>query len=965
MEVWADLLPKTTDTITRVAELLASVGQSPAELTAVSRTDILALGDSLVARTRKPALASSLAGSTGSSPEDTGAPADSGQISLLSSSGELSSGYMVSNVTSISLYNGTSEDDVLLVHGLEEAFTFTLAFRVPDTHDTQARSDKVAEMDSQTLEHVIDALSGQSSLKADDSDQGNIADADADITAQCAFFYEASRGALVDNAEDARHRAQSSAHPTQSTEKSQRSSRKKRRQTLGDQMAQLATAVDATESNAIFDTIADTAADDDDDSGDRSHSDIGGSKQVEFHANGISPSPHPLDLHPQLKPAQAETCQHEGEPSDAACGNSEAAVTSTADVQNVRADDSAGYTNTASSAQTSGPHAGKIIHVHMDAVAGGMPTCKLRSPSPSTGVTTKAIAPSTLKDDALLPQAAPSLHTLAQQAQQQAIDVLLAAIKDARNEPHIKSGSRFGIKRNSDTHRHTSDGAIGVTESYDPLNSNDRGAAASSRAYDARASHFFDISADAELDIERLDLPDNTYQLSEIASLRARHSATKAAEPMSGAVDNAPRAWTHASRNRTSIANSVVARYDRAGARGRSGSADCDDSAPPEQDQPLLRSSLKSLWRGAGTRLAFLRNFRGSGSARSDGEHGSRSTKKVVRRSILALQRTASQKKATWNPFRAVSASDDTANDANILGGGLTRPALVSGRGSKGASRGIFFKKVRVLNARGLFKAMKINVFRLQLCIPLDYLEQQALDAMNSSETSGAGEAPDDGRGGAQASPQAVAEAMDRDIEPDSHDVDGDAQQQKAGRSVERTTLPSPSSKRGRSSTRSLTWIGGLFAKSNFFWDQGKKSSKNLTVLRTSVSMKQLARHQSHRKSISSLVAQHMQDEWTDDAGHGDSGDGWRQGTESVSSAAENSGHDQERRSELSRVMTGRRSAGQWQKRHLPVERMLGTAIVQAFLSMNTILSKKDLSMQTTLASQLPWQMPCDRPFPW
>ncbi|KAK3285196.1 hypothetical protein CYMTET_7188 [Cymbomonas tetramitiformis] len=58
-----------------------------------------------------------------------------------------------------------------------------------------------------------------------------------------------------------------------------------------------------------------------------------------------------------------------------------------------------------------------------------------------------------------------------------------------------------------------------------------------------------------------------------------------------------------------------------------------------------------------------------------------------------------------------------------------------------------------------------------------------------------------------------------------------------------------------------------------------------------------------------------------------------------------------------------------WQKlrrrQGLPVERMLGTALVQAFLGIKALLSHKDLANQAKRASAAPWQMPNNRRFAW
>ncbi|KAK3260095.1 hypothetical protein CYMTET_30933, partial [Cymbomonas tetramitiformis] len=49
----------------------------------------------------------------------------------------------------------------------------------------------------------------------------------------------------------------------------------------------------------------------------------------------------------------------------------------------------------------------------------------------------------------------------------------------------------------------------------------------------------------------------------------------------------------------------------------------------------------------------------------------------------------------------------------------------------------------------------------------------------------------------------------------------------------------------------------------------------------------------------------------------------------------------------------------------LPVERMLGTALVHAFLGIRSIIAQEDLALQAHMASSAPWQMPLDRSFNW
>eukprot|EP00854_Cymbomonas_tetramitiformis_P001365 gene1365-1967_t len=281
----------------------------------------------------------------------------------------------------------------------------------------------------------------------------------------------------------------------------------------------------------------------------------------------------------------------------------------------------------------------------------------------------------------------------------------------------------------------------------------------------------------------------------------------------------------------------------------------------------------------------------------------------------------------------------------------------------------IFKQEIRVLNARALFRTMKISVFRLQFCIPLNCLEQLALDKMDSLDASKAA-AEVQGNGGREvgaSTSQAVTEAMAGvAIQPISHTPDADDQQPPGTTEITHSASRALSSKKTLSSKGSLSTTGRSPSPKSIISWKIKRLFKNMNILKTSVSMNQLKRHQSSRKSVSSVVARHIKDDCSDDDEDDNVDDVGHRDTNylSASSAGEKSHRDQRNNGKLSRVTT-KRSAKQWQEQHLPVERMLGTAIVHAFLSMNTILSQEDLSMQTTLASQLPWQMPCDRPFPW
>ncbi|KAK3287319.1 hypothetical protein CYMTET_5166 [Cymbomonas tetramitiformis] len=1236
MEVWADLLPKTTDTITRVAELMASVGQSSAELTAVSRTDILALGDSLVARTRKPAHASSLAGSTGSSAvpplstkaaqatadalssavlsaedtgdqnvdvtaavdvmravafsamqhmvpgeqpavvasstvssvaqcddmdsdaarlfneplespsgvavtfprslasalpeepskaagvvctalissavdphqnttgsrqEDTGAPAYSGQISLLSSSGELSSGYMVSNVTSISLYNGTSEDDVLLVHGLEEAFTFTLAFRVPATHDRQARSDKVAEMDSQMLEHllghVIDALSGESSLRADDSDRGNIADADADINAQCVFFHEASRGAY----EERQGGAQQTEGSHYSTEGCTTLPnpfpagallywREVNVSMLGGQLE----AAWGITNTSLLANCREVWVDDEAAAQDALATGLA-SKRLRTYVGegcGISDSGNEVGcwwdwwLQAFMGPGCVWTdqlgcmCTHL---TDFAAAQStrfgsrrfpaKVEVFDTSDAMSLSVTGMAKSTALLSVLATFILGAGVLFclsnYLHnrermqllvtlVNPIGGifwslddtmswslvdnaedahhrprNSDSSKNDLQKDDHDLTREGKHPTSADAAAGSDPATTFTRTRARARQRR--QTLADAVAQLAATMDAVRGTAFDGLEDADGSQND-DNDVGGNEGMDFLTK--RTTCSSTHLH---LQQPLEMTLEAEADQDEGQRLDSSVDRGAVVKPLAQQITRKVsaddhkAYNSSNSLYDLPSCSGHASHiifvdadagkcGLTLSAPSPPLSSTNTSARSTGSNGRSSTEAKPwrtiahrEAANILLATIMKDL--------DGLPHATESGMASDIHDHNDfndTSNGIGVTESYTTLQRTDGNAveglvvKGEAHPFIANSAEGavnlqshattyplsetgslraqhsamkdaepvDAAvelrstwankNRASIVGSIAARYRDTFARSHNKSSQrvsklSVFKQEIRVLNARALFQTIKISVFRLQFCIPLNYLEQLALDKMDSLDASNAA-AEVQGNGGREvgaSTSQAVTEAMAGvAIQPISHAPDADDQQSPGTTEITHSASRALSSKKTLSSKGSLLTTGSSSSlKSIIFW-KSKGLFKNMNMLKTSVSMDQLKRHQSSRKSVSSVVARHIKDACSDDEEEDDDADdiGHRDSNSLSINAEEKSHRDQRNDGKLSGV-TSRRSAGQWQKRHLPVERMLGTALVQAFLSMNTILSKEDLSMQTTLASQLPWQMPCDRPFPW
>ncbi|KAK3275984.1 hypothetical protein CYMTET_15918, partial [Cymbomonas tetramitiformis] len=1239
MEVWTSLLPKSTDTITRVAELMASVAQSPAELTAASRSDVLALGDSLVTSTREThhalsrspssstapllstiaaqAIADGLSGAVysvagtsdqnvevaaavtvmhgiafsamqhmvpGEQPamvassavssvaqcddmtsdaarlfneplespsgvvvafprslasallEDPGtssgvvytalvstmidphntttgsssrredgdeARASSRRISLLSSSGELTSGYMSSDVTSISLHNGTREEDALRVHGLEEAFTFSLAFRVPN--------NSVDEVGFQPLSDVLGAdmqtaaMTGPMGAAWEDNANGNSAHTNSHITAhQCVFFFESTRGeyeagggyystegcttlpnplpagtstywreanvsmleglleaawgltntSLLANCREVWVDHEAAAQDALATG----SASKRLRTYVGEgcgisepgnevgcwwdwwlqafvgpgcvwtdqlgcmctHLTDFAAAQSTRFGNRRFPTKVETL-----DSTDATGLSIAGIAESavllsvlsifmlgagllfcvsnHFHnrermqllttlVNPVGGTFRSLDDvwswslvdnvdDPHHRPGTSDSptntrqndnsnMRHQDDEPAHAGGSGDGGGGSPAT--------SAGTRSTRGRArrrQSLGDAVAQLAAT-VDAVAG----ISLLDDDADTHSQNgdSHIAKSMVSSSSHLPPQQ-QLQADADQYDRQTTDVSgnrdAVMVKSPTEQlGHVLAADNCACASDTlmDTPANAAGGGVVGGVGAAAAAGAAGGGGAGGGAGGAGGAAAVAAAAADDATSASTQLPgsagagkfqsDASYPLSEIASLRAQHSQV---ERPAESADTLTSMWTY--KSEASIVGLIAGRYNRAMASSNHQESDSRDSiTAAEQDQRRLGPSLKkSLWQSATTTLTLLARLRGGDGGSDDTRNDDRgSRKRIIRRNnparMMTLRKPASQKRRNWNPFRAVGESNPPGDDASNEG----RPSYLPFRTTV-QKMSIFRKKIRVLNARALFKTMRINVFRLQLCIPLNYLEQLALDAMGSLDVS---EAVVPGVGSetreVHSSPQAVTEGMaEVGIEPISHKGNAGSQQRQSGNVDAEKSLSSKwtlSAKRRSSSTKgqhnNFSW------KYPSSWNKGDRfSSKNIgmsfksiNVLKPSISMNQFMRHQSSRKSISALVARQMQAECSDDEDAADADVGEHRGIDSLSNAG----------GKLSK-MKSRSSDRQWQKRHLPVERMLGTAIVQAFLSMNAILSKEDVNKQTAQASQLPWQMPCDRPFSW
>ncbi|KAK3233595.1 hypothetical protein CYMTET_56119 [Cymbomonas tetramitiformis] len=236
-------------------------------------------------------------------------------------------------------------------------------------------------------------------------------------------------------------------------------------------------------------------------------------------------------------------------------------------------------------------------------------------------------------------------------------------------------------------------------------------------------------------------------------------------------------------------------------------------------------------------------------------------------------------------------------------------------------------KKKKAPTARVLFASMHINVFRLQQCVPLDYLEEQAQLEVNDDERRRRRE-----ERSAQAKHEVTAEmrlAGDRMLERVSKDHRGN--QVKGNRSaqpvMESAVDAAPLAEReflaigkaaGASEAEDRTQpMPGKLQES-----KGLAQSFSLT--------RSLTRRLNAVPSYKDVMKQ-LEDE------------------EQIKQLKTRTLWDKLRKRNM----------------ELPVERMLGTALVQAFLGIKAIISKADLAEQARLANMAPWQMPNNRPFTW
>eukprot|EP00854_Cymbomonas_tetramitiformis_P010512 gene10512-12438_t len=206
-------------------------------------------------------------------------------------------------------------------------------------------------------------------------------------------------------------------------------------------------------------------------------------------------------------------------------------------------------------------------------------------------------------------------------------------------------------------------------------------------------------------------------------------------------------------------------------------------------------------------------------------------------------------------------------------------------------------KKAKKPTAEALFKSMSVNIYRLQLCIPLDYLETQALLEVQDDSRRHRLDATSAGsRGLTQVTSGGAAVPVMERLEQSS----------KLSGLLKHITVDS------RAPGTAEKQAGGAEGGAGGKWSSWSMRALSLVNNRPSLG----AGATCTREDLSKSKATEM-----------------------------------------------------WEKirlrQRLPVERMLGTALVQAFLGIKALLSHKDLAEQAERASVAPWQMPNNRPFTW
>ncbi|KAK3263531.1 hypothetical protein CYMTET_27666 [Cymbomonas tetramitiformis] len=254
-------------------------------------------------------------------------------------------------------------------------------------------------------------------------------------------------------------------------------------------------------------------------------------------------------------------------------------------------------------------------------------------------------------------------------------------------------------------------------------------------------------------------------------------------------------------------------------------------------------------------------------------------------------------------------------------------------------------KKKRKATARELLSLMGINLFRLQLCIPLDYLEEEALAELHDvgrrerrdGESAQANTTGEKRKG--KRRKKSVGEELLSTVQLLADQLTGQGASQGDARS-----------NRGRRHR-----AGFIQGKAQRELPDGVADSDSRPVTE--------AFQDEEKEDTAQINTDMEEDQDGDEMGSAVKTRGANLLTKGiVASKIVGLTRGSKHTTTLGRRMWRKLQLRQME---LPVERMLGTAITQAFLCLKAILSKQDLDRQMALANDMPWQMPNNRPFEW
>ncbi|KAK3281243.1 hypothetical protein CYMTET_10953, partial [Cymbomonas tetramitiformis] len=310
-----------------------------------------------------------------------------------------------------------------------------------------------------------------------------------------------------------------------------------------------------------------------------------------------------------------------------------------------------------------------------------------------------------------------------------------------------------------------------------------------------------------------------------------------------------------------------------------------------EAMSPTMRSALlgggREDWRheeegGAPLRigpLARLVRFAGSGKRKAEAAEGERISA-VAREAVDGMRTRMGGYRKMTKMFRSASFSQ---------------------KGRDAALRDHLAKKAKKSTAQALFTTINVNIYRLQLCIPLDYLETLAVLELR-----------DDSRR--------------RRVDSVSAFPRGAAEWASGGGAG-----PVAEGLEHSESSALMGLLGSRISVDRLKPDAAGEEEKGA---------EEGAANRALSSSLNSLRLINS-----------------RPSAPVLGGVDEEAGAAKPKATKMWKKLKLRQS--------LPVERMLGTALVQAFLGIKTLLSHKDLAKQAERASAAPWQMPNNRPFSW